>query len=162
MKAKQIIKLVASLLLPLAVGGIAGIFTTEAIPGWYASLNQPSFNPPNWVFGPVWTMLYIILGFSLFLIWKLPSGKERNQAILVFMIQLLFNFGWSFFFFYFKMIGLALIDIVALWIMIIVMLFQFYKLKPVAAYINIPYLFWVTFATVLNVAYFFLNQPKAC
>ena len=162
MKANQIIKGVASLLLPLTVGGIAGIFTAEAIPGWYASLNQPSFNPPNWVFGPVWTMLYIILGFSLFLIWKLPSGKERNQAILIFMMQLLLNFGWSFFFFYFKMIGLALIDIVALWIMIIVMLVQFYKLKPVAAYINIPYLLWVTFATVLNVAYFFLNQPKAC
>ena len=159
MKSNQIIKLVASLLLPLAVGGIAGIFTAEAIPGWYASLNQPSFNPPNWVFGPVWTTLYVILGISLFLIWKLPSGKERNQAILIFMMQLLLNFGWSFFFFYFKMIGLALIDIVALWIMIIVMLYQFYKLKPVAAYINIPYLLWVTFATVLNVAYFFLNQP---
>ena len=158
MKANQLIKLVASLLLPLAVGGIAGIFTTEAIPGWYASLNQPSFNPPNWVFGPVWTMLYIILGFSLFLIWKLPSGKERNQAIIVFMVQLIFNFCWSFFFFYFKMIGLALLDIVVLWIMIVAMLVRFYKLKPVAAYINIPYLLWVTFATALNIAYFFLNR----
>ena len=158
MKANQLIKLVASLLLPLAVGGIAGIFTTEAIPGWYASLNQPSFNPPNWVFGPVWTMLYIILGFSLFLIWKLPSGKERNQAIIVFMVQLIFNFCWSFFFFYFKMIGLALLDIVVLWIMIVAMLVRFYKLKPVAAYINIPFLLWVTFATALNIAYFFLNR----
>jgi len=158
MKANQIIKLVASILLPLAVGGITAIFTTEAIPGWYASLNQPSFSPPNWVFGPVWTSLYTILGISLFLIWKLETGKQRTQAILIFMVQLLLNFGWSFFFFYFKMIGVALIEIVALWITIVVMLVRFYKLKPMAAYINIPYLLWVTFATVLNAAYFFLNK----
>jgi len=158
MKASQIGKLIASLLLPLAIGGIAGMFTSEAIPGWYSSLIQPSFNPPNWVFGPVWTTLYIILGISLFLIWNLPASKQRNQAILIFMVQLFLNFCWSFFFFYFKMIGLALIDIVALWIMIFVMLVQFYKMKPIAAYINIPYLLWVTFATALNLAYFFLNR----
>jgi len=158
MKVNQPGKLIASILLPLGIGGIAGMFTTEAIPGWYASLNQPSFNPPNWVFGPVWTTLYIIMGISLYLIWKMEAGKERNRAIFVFMVQLLLNFFWSFFFFYFKMIGVALIDIVALWIMIVVILFRFYKLKPIASYINIPYLLWVTFATALNVAYFFLNR----
>ncbi len=158
MKANQTGKLIASLLLPTGIGGIAGMFTTEAIPGWYATLKQPSFNPPNWVFGPVWTTLYIILGISLFLIWKLESGKERNQAMLIFMLQLLLNFCWSFFFFYFKMIGVAMADIVALWVMIVVMLVRFYKLKPVAAYINIPYLLWVTFASALNMAYFFLNR----
>ena len=158
MRANHIIKLVASLLLPLGIGGIAGMFTSEAIPGWYASLNQPSFNPPNWVFGPVWTTLYTILGISFFLIWKLPSSKERNLAMLVFLVQLLLNFCWSFFFFYFKMIGLALIDILALWTMIVVMLVRFYKLKPIASYINIPYLLWVSFATALNMAYFFLNR----
>jgi benzodiazapine receptor len=157
MKVNLTGKLIASLLLPLGIGGIAGIFTTEAIPGWYATLNQPSFNPPNWIFGPVWTSLYLILGISLFLIWKLPASKQRNQTILIFMAQLLLNFCWSFFFFYFKLIGVALIDIVALWIMIIVMLVSFYKLKPITAYINIPYLLWVTFATALNGAYFFLN-----
>jgi benzodiazapine receptor len=157
MKANQIIKLVASILLPLSIGAIAGLFTARAIPEWYASLNQPSFNPPNWVFGPVWTTLYIILGISFFMIWKMEAGKQRNQAILIFMVQLLLNFSWSFFFFYFKMIGVALIDIVALWIMIVVMLVRFYRLKPQAAYINIPYLLWVSFATVLNGAYFFLN-----
>jgi tryptophan-rich sensory protein len=158
MKANQILKLVASLLLPLGIGGIAGMFTSEAIPGWYASLIQPSFNPPNWVFGPVWTTLYIIMGISFFLIWKLPASKQRNQAILIFMIQLFLNFCWSFFFFYFKRIGVALVDIIALWILIAVMLVRFYKLKPVAAYINIPYLLWVTFATALNSAYYFLNR----
>jgi len=158
MKANLILKLAASLLLPLAIGGIAGIFTTEAIPGWYASLNQPSFNPPNWIFGPVWTTLYAIMGISLFLIWKLPSSKERNLAILAFVAQLLLNFCWSFFFFYFKMIGVALVDIVVLWVMIVVMLLRFHKLNPLAAFINIPYLLWVTFATALNAAYFFLNR----
>jgi tryptophan-rich sensory protein len=158
MKAHQIGKLIASLLLPLGIGGVAGMFTTEAIPGWYASLNQPSFNPPNWVFGPVWTTLYIILGISLFLIWQLPASKERNLAILVFMVQLVLNSCWSFFFFHFKMIGLALVDIFALWIMIIFMQVRFYKIKPLPAYLNIPYLLWVSFATVLNAAYFFLNR----
>lgn len=151
-------KLMVSLLLPLGVGAIAGIFTAQAIPEWYASLNQPSFNPPNWLFGPVWTVLYILMGISLFLIWKLDSGKERNLAIFVFLLQLLLNFGWSFIFFYFKMIGFALVEIILLWISIVIMLFLFYKIKPVAAYINIPYLLWVTFATVLNSAYYFLNS----
>lgn len=157
MKANQIGKLLISLLLPLGIGGIAGIFTAEAIPGWYATLIQPSFNPPNWVFGPVWTTLYIILGISLFLIWKLPPSKKRNQAILIFMVQLLLNFSWSFFFFYFKMIGVALVDIIFLWITIIFMLVSFYKIKPLPAYINIPYFLWVTFAAALNAAYFLLN-----
>ncbi len=158
MKAKQTFKFISSLILPLAIGAIAGMFTAKAIPGWYATLNQPSFNPPNWVFGPVWTTLYIIMGISLFLVWKLEAGKERNLAIFFFLGQLLLNFGWSFFFFYFKMIGVALIDIVALWLMIIVMLYHFYKLKPIAAFINIPYLLWVSFAAALNAAYFFLNR----
>jgi len=158
MKADLIIKLIASLLLPLGIGGIAGIFTTDAIPGWYASLNQPSFNPPNWIFGPVWTTLYAIMGISLFLIWKLPASKERNLAILAFVAQLLLNFCWSFLFFYFKMIGVALADIVVLWVMIVVMLLRFHKLNPLGAFINIPYLLWVTFATALNAAYFFLNR----
>ncbi|MFA5972391.1 MAG: TspO/MBR family protein [Lentimicrobiaceae bacterium] len=158
MKANQAVRLVVSLILPLGVGAIAGIFTAKAIPGWYATLNQPLFNPPNWVFGPVWTTLYILMGISLFLIWRLEPGEKRNQAILVFTGQLLLNFCWSFFFFHFKMIGVALIDILALWIMIVIMLTRFYKLKPLAAYINIPYLLWVTFATALNAGYFWLNR----
>ena len=157
MKTVNIGKLIISIILPLSIGAIAGIFTARAIPEWYATLNQPSFNPPNWIFGPVWTTLYLVMGISFFLIWKLESGKERNQAIVIFLVQLLLNFGWSFCFFYFKMIGLALIEILLLWSAIGLMLTRFYKLRPLAAYLNIPYLLWVTFATVLNAAYFFLN-----
>jgi benzodiazapine receptor len=158
MSRSHIIKLVVSIALPLLIGAIAGLFTAQAIPDWYATLNRPSFNPPNWLFGPVWTALYFLLGISLFLIWKVDPSKERNLAILVFLLQLLLNFGWSFFFFYFKMIGLALVEISVLWISIVVMLILFYKIRPMAAYINVPYLLWVTFATILNAGYYILNR----
>lgn len=154
----QIVKLLVSLALPLGLGAIAGLFTADAVPEWYETLNKPSFSPPNWLFGPVWTTLYLLLGISLFLIWKQSKSKKRDQAVLVFFIQLALNFGWSFIFFYFNRIGLALIEIVLLWTSILVMLILFYKIKPLAAYINIPYLLWVTFATILNAGYFILNR----
>jgi len=157
MKNALRLKFLVSIILPLSVGAIAGIATAQSIPEWYTTLNRPSFNPPNWIFGPVWTTLYILMGISLFLIWKEDVSKKRNVAILIFLLQLFLNFVWSFIFFYFKMIGFALIEIILLWITIIIILVLFYKIKPVASYINIPYLLWVTFATVLNASYYFLN-----
>jgi tryptophan-rich sensory protein len=157
MKRSDITKLIISILIPLALGAIAGRFTAQAVPDWFASLNRPSFSPPNWIFGPVWTVLYILLGISLYLIWKQIPSKERNNALLIFSIQMFLNFIWSFVFFYFNQIGLALIVIVGLWISIVFMLISFYKLKPSAAYLNLPYLLWVTFASVLNAGYFILN-----
>ncbi len=157
MKKYQVVKLIVSLILPLGIGAIAGMFTSEAVPDWYALLNRPSFSPPNWLFGPVWTTLYLLMGISLFLIWKQEVSKERNLAILVFMVQLILNFGWSFIFFYFNLLGFALIEIIILWISIVIMLFLFYKIKPIASFINIPYLVWVTFATILNASYYLLN-----
>ncbi len=157
MKISHTIKLIISILLPLSVGAVAGMFTSQAVPTWYASLNRPSFSPPNWVFGPVWTSLYILLGISFFLIWKEEASKERDLAIKVFSIQMLLNFAWSFLFFYFNLIGAALIEIILLWTSIAAMIYLFYKIKPVAAYMNIPYLLWVSFATILNAGYYFLN-----
>ncbi len=157
MNKRLIVKLAISLTLPLLVGYVAGMFTAEAIPGWYATLKQPSFNPPNWVFAPVWTTLYVAMGISLYMIWKIVPGKQRNNALLIFAIQLVLNFLWSFFFFYFKNIGLSLVDILALWVFIAAMIIQFYKLKPWAAYLNIPYILWVSFASLLNIAYYILN-----
>ena len=158
MNTTLIIKLVTSLILTLGVGAIAGIFTSSAVTGWYTTLHKPSFNPPDWLFGPVWTVLYIIMGISLFMIWKLEPSRERNIALLLFMFQLIANFCWSFIFFHFKLIGPALIDIIVLWISIVVMLVMFYTIKPLAAYLNIPYLLWVSFASILNGAYYFLNR----
>lgn len=158
MNKSQIFKLLVSLALPLALGAIAGLYTADAIPGWYKTLNRPSFNPPDWLFVPVWTTLYILMGISLFLIWKQSASKERNVAIFVFLLQQALNFAWSFIFFYFNRISFALIEIILLWINIIIMLVLFYKIKPIASYINIPYLIWVTFATILNVGYYLLNR----
>jgi tryptophan-rich sensory protein len=152
------LKFLISILLPLSLGAIAGMFTSQSVPEWYATLNRPSFNPPNWIFGPVWTTLYILMGTSFFLIWKQEASKVRNRAILIFLLQLILNFAWSFIFFYFKMIGLALVEIILLWISIVMMLIVFYKIKPIASYINIPYLLWVSFATVLNASYYILNR----
>jgi tryptophan-rich sensory protein len=157
MKNLQLFKLLASIVLPLGIGAFAGMFTAEAVPEWFESLNKPSFSPPNWLFGPVWTALYLLMGISLFLIWKQNPSKERNLAILVFALQLALNLAWSFLFFYFHLIDFALVEIIVLWITIITMLVLFYKIKPLAAYINIPYLLWVTFATILNAAYYNLN-----
>ncbi len=158
MKTLQVIKLVISIGLPLAAGAIAGMYTSSAMTEWYASLNRPVFNPPGWVFGPVWTLLYILMGISLFLVWKSESGQVRNIAVGVFFVQLALNFAWSFIFFYSKMIGPALIEIIVLWITILIMMALFHKVRPLAAYINIPYLLWVSFATVLNASYYVLNR----
>lgn len=157
MSRTNIIKLIVSLFLPLCVGVVAGMFTSQAVPTWYATLNRPFFNPPNWVFGPVWTTLYILLGISFFLIWKEEATKARDLAIKVFLIQMLLNFAWSFIFFYFNLIGAALIEIILLWISIALMIYLFYKIKRFAAYLNIPYFLWVSFATILNAGYYFLN-----
>lgn len=157
MSKSDIIKLISSIALPLVLGAIAGMFTSQSVPDWYSTLNRPSFSPPNWIFGPVWTILYILMGISFFIIWKQKVSKARNLAISIFFLQLLLNFAWSFIFFYFKMIGLALVEITLLWFTIILMLVLFYRIKPVATYINIPYLLWVSFATVLNAGYYFLN-----
>lgn len=158
MNKKEVIKLLVSIVLPLSLGAIAGMFTSQSVSGWYETLNRPSFNPPNWIFGPVWTTLYILMGISLYLIWKQDVSKERNRAILVFLVQLILNFCWSFIFFYFNLIGIALLEIILLWINILIMLVLFYRIRPLAAYINIPYFIWVTFATILNASYYFLNR----
>ncbi|MDG5798998.1 tryptophan-rich sensory protein [Marinilabiliaceae bacterium ANBcel2] len=157
MKRPQILKLIISIALPISLGAIAGMFTSQAVPEWYSTLNSPFFSPPNWIFSPVWTFLYIIMGISLFIIWREPVSIKRNKAIAVFIAQMALNFAWSFIFFYFKMIGIALIEIILLWITILIMLYHFYKVKPIAAYMNIPYILWVTFAAILNAGYYILN-----
>ena len=154
---RSIFKFLTSLFVPLALGYIAGQYTSEAIPGWFESLNKPSFNPPGWIFGPVWTLLYILMGLSFFHIWIKPRIKERTVAQIIYIVQLLLNFAWSFLFFYYHDIALALIDIIVLDIVVVIMLLKFYQLKPTAAYLNIPYLLWILFATALNAAFYFLN-----
>jgi benzodiazapine receptor len=151
------VRLFISVLVPLVIGGVAGLFTANAIPLWYEQLIQPSFNPPNQVFGPVWTTLYILMGVSCYRIWIQPAGEEKRRALLVYALQLFLNFCWSFIFFYFQLIGWALVEIILLWISILLMIRLFYRIDKVSAWLNIPYLLWVSFATILNAAYFYLN-----
>lgn len=151
------LKLIIAILLPMVLGGFSGFLTANSINDWYVTLNQPSFNPPNWVFGPVWTTLYLIMGISLYRIWRLPATEERNYAIKIFALQMILNFFWSLIFFKWHLIGLALVEIIVMWIAIAMMIHHFRKLDAAAGYMNIPYLLWVSFASVLNGAYFILN-----
>ncbi len=151
------IKLIIAILLPMVIGGFSGFLTANSINDWYTTLQQPSFNPPNWVFGPVWTTLYLIMGISLYRIWILPVSEERNFAIVVFFGQMILNFFWSLIFFRWHLIGTALAEIILMWVMIATMIHLFKKLDKVAGIMNVPYLLWVTFASVLNAAYFVLN-----
>lgn len=155
MKKWQLILL--SFALPLVAGGVAGIVTSQNVRDWYPLLNKPSFTPPNILFGPVWTVLYIIMGISLYLILREPPIAARKKAVIIFGVQLFFNFWWSIIFFQFHLIGWALIDIVLLWICILWMIRQFYRVSDWAANLQWPYLAWVSFATALNASVWYLN-----
>ena len=144
-------KLFISILIPLLVGGIATFFTISGVNGWYAMANKPSFNPPNWLFAPVWTALYIMMGIALFLVWKSEGDKTIQQtAFILFAVQLLLNFLWSFIFFYAKQPGWAFVDIIAMWIAILLTIIWFSKISTTASWLLVPYIFWVSFASLLN------------
>ncbi len=149
--------LILCIVIPLAIGGISSFATSSSIKTWFVTLKKPSFNPPNYLFAPVWTVLYILMGISLYLIWQSPSSDARTNALIVFSIQLLLNFAWSFIFFYFRKISGALIDILLLWIAIIIMIVFFCGINQTAGLLQIPYLLWVSFATALNGAIRKLN-----
>ncbi|MEJ7587360.1 MAG: TspO/MBR family protein [Ferruginibacter sp.] len=151
-------KLLISIATPLLVGVFAGLLTSSGVNGWYAVANKPTFNPPNWVFGPVWTALYIMMGVALWLVWKKDGRKEvKKTAIILFAIQLLLNFAWSFIFFYAQRTGWAFVEIIAMWIMILLTIIWFGKLSPGAAWLMVPYIWWVSFASVLNFYIWKLN-----
>ena len=140
------------------VGIIATPFTISAIPTWYDTLNKPPFSPPNWVFGPTWTMLYFLMGVAAFLIWKKGLKKKHvKEALYYFIVQLVFNFMWSILFFGLKSPILGLLDILVLWMLILITVVKFYKLSKPAAYLLITYLLWVSFASLLNLYIVLLN-----
>jgi translocator protein len=158
MKTSNIFTIIICIALPLVAGGISGLATSGNINTWYAALNKPVFNPPNYLFGPVWTMLYILMGISLYMIWKSPPGDARNYALVIFGIQLLLNFAWSFIFFHFKLLGWALVEIIMVWCGVLAMVIIFQRISKTAAYIQLPYLLWVSFASLLNGSIWWLNK----
>lgn len=141
------------------LAGIAGsLVTLPAISTWYVTLNKSPLNPPSWIFGPVWTALYLLMGISLFLIWEKGfTNKRKKQALVIFMTQLGLNVAWSFLFFGLHSAILGLLDIVFLWITILGTILAFWKISRRAAYLLFPYLAWVSFATVLNASVVILN-----
>lgn len=146
-----------SILIPLLVGFVGSFFTSTSVYDWYPTLKKPPFNPPNWIFGPVWTTLYILIGISLYLVWSLDFGGKKWLAIGVFSLNLFLNMLWSFFFFGLKSPLFALIEIIILWIIILVNIIIFYGISKYAGFLLIPYLLWVTFATILNFSIYTLN-----
>ena len=144
-------KLFISIGITLLVGSLGGFFTSSAVKGWYAMANKPSFNPPNWIFAPVWTFLYLLMGISLYLVWKSNAAKKLKQmALTFFTIQLVLNFFWSIIFFYAHQPGWAFVEIIALWAMILLTILWFGISSPTAAWLLVPYICWVSFASVLN------------
>jgi len=149
--------LVGFLLLGLAVSTLGGLATSTSVGTWYRALEKPPFNPPDWVFAPVWTTLYVLMAVAAWRIWRLPTSKRRSQALLAYCVQLALNFLWSMLFFGLQAIGMALAEVVFLLSAIIVTLVLFWQLDRVAGMLLLPYPVWVAFATVLNVSLWVLN-----
>ncbi len=160
MNIKEILDLVGFIVLCEVLGGIGSIFTIPNIPTWYAFLEKPFFSPPNWIFAPVWITLFFLMGIAIYLVWKKKEKKivyERKIALELFTVQFGFNMLWSFLFFGLRSPFAGLVGIILLWISICGTMLAFYKISKKSAYLLIPYLIWVSFASLLNITIFLLN-----
>ena len=137
--------------------GIGGYFTFVSVETWYQTLNKPNFNPPDWVFGPVWTTLYVLMGVSIWLIWKKETSKIRTISMIIFWVQLFFNIFWTYLFFGIQRIDLGLFEIFFLIFLILMNIIYFYKIDKIASYLLVPYVLWVSYASILNYKIWVLN-----
>ena len=154
------LKFIIAIITPVAVGAVSGFFTATEIPVWYQTISKPGWNPPSWIFGPVWTILYVMMGIALFLVWKSAADPIiKKTAITLFISQLILNFFWSFIFFNQHQIGWALVEIIGMWIFILLTIFAFAQVNKTAAWLLVPYISWVSFATILNYTLWKLNAP---
>ncbi len=153
----QGIKLFVSILVCLSAGAVGGIFTSTSVRSWYPLLVKPGFTPPSWVFGPVWTVLYVLMGISLFFVWKKKKKILSCAGTWWFSAQLVLNVLWSVLFFGVRSPLLGMIDILLLLVTIVVTMLSFWRVSKSAAWLLLPYLLWVSFATILNVAFVVLN-----
>ena len=157
-RASDIIKLIFSIGICLYAGYAGSTFTASEVDTWYRLLDKPSFTPPDWVFAPVWTILYVLMGVSLFLVWRQGINDESRKAVMAFSAQLAINVSWSIVFFGLKSLSGGLIVISMLWIAIIITMIQFNRTSKLAAIILAPYLAWVSYAAMLNVSIVILNS----
>lgn len=155
----KILKLSLSIFICLGAGFIGSVVTTPSIPTWYAVLQKPAFNPPNWIFAPVWTVLYILMGISAYLIWdKGFRKKEVKIALLIFGLQLILNSFWSIIFFGWHLPLYAFIELILLWLAILWTIIYFYRISRSASYLLMPYILWVSFAAALNFSILLINR----
>jgi translocator protein len=160
MKINNTLKFIAAIMVSELAGIIGSIFTTPSIAGWYATLAKPAVNPPAWVFGPVWTILFVLMGISFFFIWKSDysiAPKKRRISIILFFVQLILNTLWSIIFFGLHRPGYAFAEIIILWLVIFAAIFAFSKISKPAAWLLFPYILWVSFAGYLNYLIWILN-----
>jgi len=155
--AKLWLVLIVFFAICLGAGGLGSFFTTNSVRDWYPRLRKPAGTPPAWVFGPVWTTLYVLMAVSAWLVWR-EYGRGALPALLIFFAQLALNVAWSGIFFGSRMPGIAFAEIVVLWLAIAFNIFVFYSLYPIAALILLPYLLWVTYAAYLNFGIWRLNR----
>ena len=156
MRLPSFLKLIIAVGVSELAGVVGSVFTATAIPTWYAALAKPALNPPSWVFAPVWLILYALMGVSLWLVWQ-SNSRDKNKALWLFAIQLALNMVWSPIFFGSHALGGALVAIVLLWAAIVLTILIFKKVSPVAAWLLVPYLLWVSFAAYLNYSIWVLN-----
>jgi translocator protein len=156
--ARDIFALIIALVCCYAAAGIGSLFTTPAIPGWYAGLQKPSWNPPNWVFGPVWTLLFTLMAIAAWLVWRRIGTTSISIPLVLFAIQLVLNVLWSYIFFGRHLPGSALIEIILLWLAILTTLISFWRVAPLAGGLLLPYLLWVSYAISLNAGVWRLNR----
>jgi len=157
MKNKTVVLIAAVLICELA-GVIGSLFTYQSIPDWYSKLNKPAFSPPNWLFGPAWVTLYLLMGISAYLVWEKGIKKKNvKYALQLFGIQLVLNALWSILFFGLRCPLCGFIEIIVLWVAIILTILKFYKISRAAALLLLPYILWVTFAMILNFYVWKLN-----
>ncbi|HSY10652.1 MAG TPA: TspO/MBR family protein [Verrucomicrobiae bacterium] len=141
----------------LGAGGLGSFFTASSVRDWYPKLRKPAGTPPSWIFGPVWTTLYLLMAVSAWLVWR-EYGRGALPALLIFFAQLALNIAWSGIFFGSRMPGVAFVEIVILWLAILFTIFVFYFLVPLAALLLVPYVLWVTYASYLNWGIWRLNR----
>lgn len=154
----KIIPLLFSIGVCFLAAAVGSAFTTGSIDTWYATLNKPFFSPPNWIFGPVWTLLYLMMGISLYIFWNTKtSPKAKRLGLSLFIVQLVLNVFWSILFFGLKSPMAAFIGIILLWLAIFLTIRSFLQISKGAGWLLIPYLAWVSFATILNLAIVLLN-----
>jgi translocator protein len=155
---KKYVSLLFSLLVCFGAAALGSVATTPQIATWYAGLHKPFFNPPNWIFGPVWTLLFAMMAIAAWLVWEKGLGRKEGQsALIVFLEQLAVNVLWSFLFFAWHSLWGAFAGIIVLWILILLTILQFKKIDKTAAWLLVPYILWVSFASLVNLAVAWLN-----